>query len=189
MPAPTYLNCNESQKNQGQKAYNEVRFLLGKANSAIISLQKYSPGQNYEPKDIEEADRFFKWFGSINTANLATVRDRVIYPMVRQLENNSVTIECGGADCERRDFAYVTAPGAGLGVGIIINLCEAFFTAPLYGTNSQVGTLLHEISHLVGNTNDHKYGQSRCLELAKTNPLEAINNADNYEYYLESFHY
>ena len=143
MPNPTYLNCNDNHKNQAQKAYNEVRLLLGKANSAIVSLQKYKPGWRYEPKDQQEADRFVKWFGPVNEANLATVRDNVIYPMVRQLENNSVTVECGGVHCDPGDFAYVAAAGAGLGAGIIINLCQQFFTAPLYGTNSQVGTLLH----------------------------------------------
>lgn len=189
MPAPTYQNCNDSHKNQAEKAYNEVRLLLGKANSAIVSLQKYSLEQNYETKDQQEANRFVKWFGPINAQSLATVRDRVIYPMVRQLENKSVTIECGGNDCERGDFAYVTAPGAGLGNEIIIHLCQAFFTAPLYGTDSQVGTLLHEISHLVGNTEDHRYQQEDCLKLARNNPAKAMNNADNYQYYLESFHY
>ncbi|MEG4515996.1 MULTISPECIES: hypothetical protein [unclassified Microcoleus] len=51
MPAPTYLNCNGNNTNQAQKAYNEVRLLLGKANSALVNLQKYSPAQRYEQKD------------------------------------------------------------------------------------------------------------------------------------------
>lgn len=184
MVVPSYENCNDRDKNQAEKVYNEVRLLLGKASLAIISLQKYQPGQRYEPKDQMEADRFALWFGPAIPENYETVRNNVIYPMVLQLERNPVTIECGGANCNRRVYAYVTAAGA----GITINLCQKFFTAPLYGTDSQVGTLLHEITHLVGNTQDYKYDWEAAKALAENNPADAMNNADNYEYYLESFH-
>lgn len=191
MPAPTYtaFPANKNYQVQAKNAFNEVRLLLGKANSALVKLKQYQPGQTLETNDQREADRFVRWFAPFTPANINNVRDNVIYPMVRQLETLPVTIQCGGPLCQPNWYAYVTAPGGGLGAGITIFLCNKFFTAPQYGKDSQVGTLLHEISHLVGTTHDHQYGQDNCLTLATTNPAQAMDNADNYEYYLESFHY
>ena len=65
-----------------------------------------------------------------------------------------------------------------------IFLGGAFHRAVDTGKDSRVGTLLHEMSHFVdvGNTKDHDYGQAACLMLATKKPVEALNNADNFEY-------
>jgi len=78
-------------------------------------------------------------------------------------------------------FAYVT-----IGVPGVINLGPAYWQASPVGTDSQAGTIVHEVSHLVAGTQDYAYGQN-ALQLATTNPGKAIQNADNYEYYAESF--
>lgn len=59
--------------------------------------------------------------------------------------------------------------------------------APFYGGISQVGTLLHEASHAVGNTEDLEYGPAYCKRLAQHSPAQARRNADNYGFYIESF--
>jgi len=48
------------------------------------------------------------------------------------------------------------------------------------------GTIIHEISHYVNGTKDHKYG-SKCLALAKNNPEKAVRNADSYLFFAEEF--
>jgi hypothetical protein len=63
------------------------------------------------------------------------------------------------------------------------------------GNDSIGGVLLHELSHHLCNTKDEvhpgtgqqTYGTASCLTLATGWPALAINNADNYEYYCESF--
>ena len=55
MAIPTYANFgdNTNHLSQAKKAFNEVRLLLGKANSALVNC----------PNDPSEQDRFVVWFG------------------------------------------------------------------------------------------------------------------------------
>lgn len=65
-------------------------------------------------------------------------------------------------------------------------LCNRFWRSPLKGTDSKIGTLIHEASHgIVKRTTDYAYGKSNCLSLARRSPSKAANNADNYQYYYE----
>jgi peptidyl-Lys metalloendopeptidase len=50
------------------------------------------------------------------------------------------------------------------------------------------GTLVHEISHfhIVADNADNAYGQPPCQQLAITYPLNAVNNADSYQYFSEN---
>lgn len=180
MAAPIYTNFgnNSNHLNQATSAFNEVRLLLGKANSRLVDA----------PHNKSEQERFEIWFGQYTEANRQVVYTR-IHNMLKELRDKRVTINHGGADCEQGDYAYVEHVGGGLNPGVTIFLCQQFFVAPLYGENSQVGTILHEVSHLVGGTDDHRYGPQDCKELARNNPALARQNADNYEYYIESFHY
>jgi peptidyl-Lys metalloendopeptidase len=69
-----------------------------------------------------------------------------------------------------------------------IYVCRAFWSAPLAGTDSKGGTLIHEMSHFtaVAGTGDLVYGQTAAANLAVTNPAGAITNADNHEYFAEN---
>ncbi len=60
--------------------------------------------------------------------------------------------------------------------------------APLNGTDSQGGTLIHEMSHfdVVAKTDDFVYGQAGAKNLAITEPDNAVMNADNHEYFAEN---
>jgi peptidyl-Lys metalloendopeptidase len=69
-----------------------------------------------------------------------------------------------------------------------IYVCKAFWSAPLTGTDSKGGTLLHEMSHfdVVAGTDDNVYGQAGAANLAITNPDAAVQNADSHEYFGEN---
>ena len=47
---------------------------------------------------------------------------------------------------------------------------------------------MHEQSHFTvnGGTDDHVYGQSGAKALAISNPANAVDNADNHEYFAEN---
>mmetsp|Transcript_9474 Transcript_9474/g.13721 ORF Transcript_9474/g.13721 Transcript_9474/m.13721 type:complete len:141 (+) Transcript_9474:1531-1953(+) len=90
-------------------------------------------------------------------------------------------------DCTCTDpgvYAYVFTDDA-----YKIYLCGAFWSAPANGYDSKMGTLVHEASHftVVAGTNDWAYGQSNCLNLAKTDASKAVTNADSHEYFCESY--
>lgn len=96
------------------------------------------------------------------------------------MDTKPVTIDCG---CKKNYYAYVypTKP-------YIVYVCRVFWTAPMTGTDSKAGTLIHEMSHfnVVANTNDYVYGQTGAKSLAITNPDNAVKNADNHEYFAEN---
>jgi hypothetical protein len=71
-----------------------------------------------------------------------------------------------------------------------IYLDSAFDSAPATGEDSKAGTLAHEMSHFndIGGTEDHAYGKKGAKALAKKNPTAAMDNADNYEYFVEDAH-
>jgi len=68
-----------------------------------------------------------------------------------------------------------------------------FFSAPMTGSDSKAGTLVHEMSHFtdIGGTVDMIdgktiYGVSASHALASTNSAGALKHADSFEYYLEN---
>jgi peptidyl-Lys metalloendopeptidase len=91
-----------------------------------------------------------------------------------------MTFDCG---CKQNYYAYVYSNQP-----YRIYLCKAFWTAPMTGTDSKAGTLIHEVSHfdVVAGTDDHVYGQTNAKNLAISNPNNAVNNADNHEYFAEN---
>ena len=91
-----------------------------------------------------------------------------------------MTFDCG---CKQRYYAYVY-PNQPYNIYV----CSVFWQAPMTGTDSKAGTLIHEMSHftVVAGTDDYVYGQSGAKNLAITNPDNAIMNADNHEYFAEN---
>jgi hypothetical protein len=115
-------------------------------------------------------------------------------------------------------YWWAPAAGGGGGLGLkratyqeathqpfYMAMCASFFNgANLAGSvgpvrnQSKNGTLIHEISHLAAGTDDHNVnlngvvvvanGKEATLELAKTNPGVAIDNAENYGYFCDEYH-
>ncbi len=123
--------------------------------------------------------RYTKWFGAADTtrinkvkANFAAIKDA--------FGTKPVTVDCG---CKKTYYAYVYPNQP-----YKIYVCKAFWTAPLTGTDSKGGTLVHEMSHFtaVAGTDDWVYGQSGAASLAISNPTNAVDNADSHEYFSEN---
>jgi peptidyl-Lys metalloendopeptidase len=123
--------------------------------------------------------RYTKWFGARNTSRESTIKTH--FANIKDaFANKPVVVDCS---CKQSYYAYVypTQPYK-------IYVCNAFWSAPMTGTDSKGGTLLHEISHfnVVASTDDHVYGQSGAASLAISNPAQAIDNADSHEYFGEN---
>jgi peptidyl-Lys metalloendopeptidase len=123
--------------------------------------------------------RYASWFGAVDAARTATVA-RHFVAIKEAFAGKPVTVDCG---CNEAYYAYVYPNQP-----YKIHVCKAFWGAPPTGTDSQGGTLLHEMSHftVVAGTNDWVYGQSAAAGLAASDPAKAVDNADSHEYFGEN---
>ena len=123
--------------------------------------------------------RYNKWFGVTNSARVSTVKAHYV-ALKDAFANKPITVDCG---CKQSYYAYVypTQPYK-------IYVCNAFWSAPMTGTDSKGGTLVHEMSHfnVVAATDDWVYGQSGAASLAISDPAKAVDNADSHEYFGEN---
>jgi len=125
------------------------------------------------------AARYTGWFGTIEPARSSAVVRH--YQAIKDaFTSKPVTVDCG---CNQSYYAYVYPDQP-----YKIYVCRAFWSAPMTGTDSKGGTLVHEMSHfnVVAGTNDWVYGQSAAAALATSDPDKAIDNADSHEYFGEN---
>jgi hypothetical protein len=119
-----------------------------------------------------------RWFGD---APRKTIRITLELTAGRLHDMTGVSIRCNDPpECPGGRFAYARERDMVLGV------CPPFFRARMEGTDSRWGILIHEASHLAANTRDHAYRPNGALALAKENAARAAENADNYEYFVET---
>jgi peptidyl-Lys metalloendopeptidase len=163
----SYVGCTTSQING--------------AGNAVVEARKYAEnGKGYLAGGTVGA-RYTTWFGAYTSSRWNTASQHFV-AIDSAIDQNAgqVKINCG---CNQSYYAYVypTRPYE-------IFVCRAFWNAPLTGTDSKAGTLIHEMSHFnaVAGTDDHVYGQAGAKNLAITNPTAALDNADNHEYFAEN---
>lgn len=127
----------------------------------------------------KQGPRYVTWFGAITSTRYNTVKSHFT-AISDAMDNAGITFDC---KCKQNYYAYVY-PNQPYN----IYLCKVFWTAPLSGTDSKAGTLIHEMSHfnVVAGTDDVVYGQAGAKNLASTDPNLAITNADNHEYFAEN---
>ncbi|PFH49564.1 hypothetical protein AMATHDRAFT_147437, partial [Amanita thiersii Skay4041] len=153
---------------------------------AAAAAQTYTINANFyfstlQPNLANPTRRYKTWFGTYPTQD----QINTVSSHFAELDTNdftSFTYDC--TSCTSPDsFAYVQVDQFG-----VINLCPAFWDAPLMGTDSKAGTIVHEASHFVvnGNTQDFAYGQREAKQLAKDDPDSAVMNADSHEYFVEN---
>jgi len=124
--------------------------------------------------------RYTTWFGIVTSTRYSTVTSH-FSAISNAMDTKPVTFDCS---CKKKNvYAYVYSNQP-----YKIYLCGVFWTAPMTGTDSKAGTLIHEMSHftVVAGTSDYVYGQSGAKSLAISNPNNAVNNADNHEYFAEN---
>jgi peptidyl-Lys metalloendopeptidase len=148
-------------------------------NTAVsTALSMTTNGDAYMTKGTMGA-RYTKWFGAVDSSRVATIKSHFA-ALKDAFATKPITVDCG---CKKTYYAYVypTQP-------YTIYVCKAFWSAPMSGTDSKGGTLVHEMSHfnVVASTDDWVYGQSGAASLAISDPAKAIDNADSHEYFGEN---
>lgn len=168
--APAFKNCSSTQQATLDTALTEA---ARAAALSVLFLEGLSEGNR------ASCQRYTTWFGSYTAARW----DRVTNNFTKvhdALANETITFNC---DCNESYYAYVYPSQP-----YEIWLCNAFWPAPMTGTDSKAGTVIHEASHfnVVADTDDVAYGHSSCKSLAQNDPNRAIENADSHEYFAEN---
>ena len=163
----SYVGCSTTQ--------------ISGAGDAVVQARVYSEGAKGYLNTGTVGSRYTTWFGAYTSTRYATAKQHFVDIDAAMDQNaGQVKINCG---CNQSYYAYVypTRPYE-------IFVCRAFWSAPLTGTDSKAGTLIHEMSHfnVVAGTDDHVYGQSGAKSLALSDPDAALDNADNHEYFAEN---
>jgi peptidyl-Lys metalloendopeptidase len=149
--------------------------------SAVTAARGYAENAKGYLNAGTVGPRYTTWFGAYTSARYSTASQHfVAIDAALDQSNGEVTVNCG---CNQKYYAYVYPNQP-----YEIYVCRAFWTAPLTGTDSKAGTLIHETSHFtaVAGTDDHVYGQSGAKNLAITDPASALDNADSHEYFAEN---
>ncbi len=158
--------CTEGQKD----------LLLAARNQAKIYASESSKYLNTHNSGTQ---RYTEWFGVYTSSRYNTVKNN-FSAISNAMTNAGITFDC---KCRGNYYAYVYPNQP-----YDIYLCKVFWQAPLSGTDSKAGTLIHEMSHfnVVAGTDDVAYGQADARDLADTDPDAAITNADSHEYFAEN---
>lgn len=141
---------------------------------------------------------FTRWFGRYNAKSGEIVR-RNLKAIAAAMRSDKVRAVCnnsGEALCDSDTYAFVDKDDE-----YLVHLCPSFFAMDTFkelnadsvanGTGTRAGTLVHEISHFttVADTLDICYTRGKCSEMALTAPLDALINADSYQYFVEDVTY
>jgi peptidyl-Lys metalloendopeptidase len=148
--------------------------------TAVTNAATYSQkSQTWLAANPSGGGAYTTWFGTYSSSRFARVTS-AYSKITTELTSKALTLDCTSNE-DYYAYVYPDQP-------YIIYLCNAFWTAPATGTDSKAGTLIHESSHFTvnGGTDDHAYGQTAAKQLAASNPTNAVDNADNYEYFAES---
>ncbi|KAG8741932.1 hypothetical protein FRC11_014576 [Ceratobasidium sp. 423] len=139
--------------------------------SAITSAASYATDSySHLTSNPSGSTRYTRWFGTWSSTryNLAlTSFSRLrTYPA-------GWTYDCTCTDSAIYAYVYPSRYGT-------VYLCGNFWNVPATGAGSRADTIIHEGTHFtqVLGTNDYAYGQSACLSLARSNPTNAVYNAE-----------
>lgn len=175
----SFVGCDSDEEDVLRVALSNGHGLADDAETYLLNVPPPT-----RPMDA----RYGAWFGAYDANRYTDVAS--LYGDVATASGSTVTFDCTGRgscagiveECDPGDFAFTCQNSPGSSVW----LCDAFWAAPPTGENSQAGTIVHELSHWFG-TDDIEYGCEDCLELALNVPVDAVSNADNYEYFAENF--
>jgi peptidyl-Lys metalloendopeptidase len=151
------------------------------AGDAVVQARSYSENAKGYLAAGSAGPRYTTWFGAYTSTRFSTASQHfVAIDSAIDQSGGQVTINCG---CNQNYYAYVypTRPYE-------IFVCKAFWSAPLAGTDSKGGTLIHEMSHfnVTAGTDDHVYGQTGAKNLAISDPAAALDNAVNHVFFGEN---
>lgn len=135
---------------------------------------------------------YLTWFGTFEQGRYQRVRGVLDGVRFKLNSDSTLTAYCRidpAAPCdEQGDIAATNARVRG---DFDVWFCNAFFALHANeGFDTQAGSVLHEMTHSIGNTEDIPGGYSppNAANLATNSPGSAVDNADNYEFFVEQLY-
>jgi len=177
----------QAKPGSGGTVVNGVTFIgcsatqITDAGNAVVESRKYTEDSKGYLNTGATGPRYVSWFGAVTSTRYATAKSHFVsIDSAMDQSGGQVAIDC---TCKQSYYAFVYPDKP-----YQIHVCKAFWTAPLTGTDSKAGTLIHEMSHfnVTAGTDDVVYGQTGAKNLASSDPDQALNNADNHEYFGEN---
>ena len=112
---------------------------MKRATPSIIEARAYADGsRDYLYGNNTNSPRYLEWFGVYTSSRYTTVTNHFT-AIASAMTNAGINFDC---KCKQNYYAdvYPNDPYK-------IYLCRVFWQAPLTGTDSKAGTLIHEMSH------------------------------------------
>ncbi len=168
--AGEFESCTASQQSEIEDDFNASEDITREALAALQGLP-----ENERPG----SPRYLQWFGLFEPTRYSRVVATYQNALAR-MDDGAVDFNCG---CNEEVFAFVFPSRP-----FEVFLCNVYWRVNQTGTDSRAGTILHELSHFpqIGDTSDFAYGQTVASGLARTNPDNAVINADSIEYFAEN---
>lgn len=163
-------NAQGTEKDQVEKAFSAAKRM---ANNA----QKYMGGK-HKTRYKKWYDRKYKYKDGASRARFSKVKHGWV-KVYDVFKSKDVEFECNTRNDPYFAMVYLKDKK------YYVELRKDFWAASLTGRDSRGGTIVHEISHEEMYTDDHKYGEAKAKKLAREKPSDAIDNADNWEYFAE----
>ena len=159
-------------------------FIGGSADQQALTKEIHRANYHYIASAINDIDdneaHYVSWFGEADANRINKVK-RVFNEMKSSLEQDTYTYHFDDPECEDGLYAFTYFDSTE------IYFCDAYVASDdLIGQDTKLCTIVHELSHARSRIEDHEYGREYCLDLAQSNPNTAIDNADNYCYFLET---
>lgn len=170
-----YDNCTASQQLQISKA-------MVLASEALDEVMVRLDVQKMALQDDAVVDRWFgaRASGELVAGKLGHIADRLDF------DAPAIVVECDITNRDTFAWTYTAMEGVGyLGFGV-----PFFDAAAVGGFDSRMGTIIHELAHMVPAiaADDHSYSIHQMEEYARDNPKIAFDNAQNYEYLVEQLY-
>ena len=170
-----YDNCSVAEQAQVSKAITLASEAL---DDVVARLTR--------PKLSVQADATLdRWFGVRTDGELVAEH---LEHIAERLDSDAeaIVVECDASDQHTFAWTYMAMDGVGyLGFG------RPFFDAALVGGfDSGMGTIIHELAHMVPEVaaDDHSYAIPEMEAYARDNPKIALDNAQSYEYLVEELY-
>ncbi|XP_011407546.2 PREDICTED: uncharacterized protein LOC105314849 [Amphimedon queenslandica] len=162
------------------QACGSASFVGDRNNSQTLDAhKKLCGGTRTARAGVGNNNIYVRWFGTYTSTRGNKVKD--VYQKINDgITNKVCTYYNNGPRCQSNYYAY-TYKGA-----TTVYLCDVYYGDPTDCSTtgeSKEGTLLHEWAHAYGYIDDVTYGRTNCKNLAKSNPDDAIRNADSYLYH------
>lgn len=156
----------------------EQELAAGRANAAVTTWFGTTPAATIKTK-VAKLRSFY---------NLNNIKLRFA-TMEKRGANNAAALRPSGGWGDYTDLTKANGTSFEIYLNSGWEQKDMWSAQPLAtaGSGGQFKTLVHELSHLALNTNDHKYKADKCIALAIADVAKALDNADNWGFFVEEF--